>query len=58
MTIICNVHWILKMMDGCLFNREDIPGSYFGRRMPSLCQELLSTILGKKKSDGFRVMQC
>lgn len=53
MTVVCSVHWILKKMDGCLFNREDIPGS----RMPSLWQELFSVVLGKEKSDGFRVMQ-
>lgn len=48
LTILCNVHWIHQIMDGCLYKREDVPGNCFGRRMPSLQQELFSIVLGKE----------
>lgn len=48
MITTCNVLWSLGIMDGCVFNREDIPGSCFGRRILP-CDRSTISELGKGK---------
>lgn len=49
MITTCNVLWSLGVMDGCVFNREDIPGSGFGRRILPCDRSTISVLRGRRR---------